>query len=100
MNDRWQYRILCTLTEVEGPLRTKQIALRCGCVLADHYASVRHALRTLTRQGRIAHVGYGLYAALESSAVPTLPPLTWGDPPASAVPPRGRSASGLCQGPV
>jgi hypothetical protein len=57
----WCRRIRLTLEASAGPLRTKQIAMRCGCVTADEYAVVRHALRRLLAQGQLSQSDRGYY---------------------------------------
>lgn len=51
VHNKWCRRILLTLGATDMALPAKCIAIRCGCVWEDQYASVRHALRRMLKQG-------------------------------------------------
>jgi hypothetical protein len=59
MQRNWVHRIHCTLEEAGHALRAKQIAVRCGCVWEDQYASVRHALRRELAKGHLSQDASG-----------------------------------------
>lgn len=61
MQRNWVHRIHQTIAEAGGPLRAKQIAVRCGCVWEDEYASVRHALRRELKKGHLSQNAPGYY---------------------------------------
>jgi len=61
MQRNWVHRIHRVIEEAGQPLRAKQIAVRCGCVWEDQYASVRHTLRRELAKGHLSQDSSGFY---------------------------------------